>query len=53
MINKYIIQIIITVVDRVIQRLLELFRPKHRAGYSDGTTEKELKDKAKEDGWEV
>jgi hypothetical protein len=39
--------------DRLITKLSRMFRPSHHEGYSDGTTEKELKNKARRDGWDV
>lgn len=39
--------------DAIIKVLMQITKKRHVEGYSDGTTEKRLRDKAKKDGWDV
>jgi hypothetical protein len=50
---KGIIAAIVAVLAKVIIEVIGKIRPRHKEGYSDGTTEKDLRDKAKKDGWDV
>lgn len=47
------ISLIASILADVILRLFRKGGQKHTEGYSDGTTEERLKEKARKDGWDV
>lgn len=49
---RFLIELLVKLIPRIIKDLLKI-RPTHMEGYSDGTTEKKLKEKARKDGWDV
>ena len=48
---KALIATIVSVLAEVLIKVIKKIRPRHVEGYSDGTTEKRLKDKIRRDGW--
>jgi hypothetical protein len=50
---KTIIEAIVKALAEVFLRVIGSIRARHVEGKSDGKTEKRLRDKAKEDGWDV
>jgi hypothetical protein len=50
---KALIALIVKVLAEVAIKVISKIRPRHVEGYSNGTTEKRLKKKARKDGWDV
>jgi hypothetical protein len=50
---KGIIAAIVAVLAEVIIKAIGKIRPRHIEGSSDGKTEKDLRDQARKDGWDV
>lgn len=48
-----LVQLVMALGKAIVDRLMQLFTPTHHEGGSDGTTEKKLRKKVIDDGWEI